>query len=276
MRHSSVRIVVLACVLLAAVPDRAAVAGSDSRTITVGHIARTYLRHVPRGGSGALPVVIGFHGSATTAAQIETMTRFSELADREGFVAVYPQAIEKSWYTTGRNPVDVAFVRALVDDLAGTVGIDRRRVFAAGISNGAQMAWQIACAAPDLVAAVGLVAGGYPKVCGDRRPPAIIFHGTADRLLPYGGRDGHRPIREFAAAWGAPADCAGDAIRGAVIFRKGDATAERWSCGRFEAVLYTLSGKGHTWPGSSAPDPTASRDVDASDAMWRFFRSVVR
>ncbi len=269
------RILAILCGFLAAVAATAVLgAPTEKRTLAVGERTRTYLVHVPAGARAPTPVVLSFHGSATDARRQEEISGFSALADGEGFVAVYPQAFGKSWHVSRPAPEEVAFVRALLDDLDRQHRIDRSRVFATGNSNGAQMAWRIACDAPELVAAVGLVAGRYPRVCGTSRPPAIIFHGTADRLFPYRGRTGMMAIPAFAAAWGAPAKCSDGRVDGEVIYRKGDATGRRWACGRFQAVLYTLRGKGHTWPGSPVPDPAASRDVDASLAMWRFFQEA--
>jgi polyhydroxybutyrate depolymerase len=168
---------------------------------------------------------------------------------------------------------DVAFAEAIVEAVADKVEIDLRRVYANGISNGAQMSWRLACNASDLFAAFGLVAGGYTEICGKGdRPPVILFHGTADRLLPYDGRSFFMPVRDFARGWAARAGCK-PAEQGEVIYRRGDATGELWRCEEGgEVVLYTLEGKGHSWPGSAMPARITSRDVDATAVMWEFFQ----
>src|SRR5438477_7723712 len=51
---------------------------------------RTYLLHMPvRTSSAPAPLVLAFHGGSQTADQMEEMSGFSELADREGFVVAY-------------------------------------------------------------------------------------------------------------------------------------------------------------------------------------------
>ncbi len=54
---------------------------------------------------------------------------------------------------------DVGFVAALIDCVAGWLPVDRRRVYAVGISNGAMMAARLASQLPDRIAAFGQVAG---------------------------------------------------------------------------------------------------------------------
>ncbi len=43
-------------------------------------------------------------------------------------------------------------------------------------------------------------------------------------------------------------------------------------CSRRVVVLYTLAGKGHSWPGSSMPARITSADINATTTMWTFFQ----
>jgi polyhydroxybutyrate depolymerase len=177
----------------------------------------------------------------------------------------------------GRSDADTVFTTAIIEKLATDHAIDRRRIYATGISNGAQMAWRLACDRPDIYAAFGFVSGGYLRVCGGPlRPPIVLFHGTTDRLLPYEGREMLMPVREFAMSWAARSGCR-MARQGEIIYRKGDATGERWACIPGQEVdLYTLDGKGHSWPGSNMPARITSQDVDATEVMWAFFKAHPR
>ncbi|HUL06952.1 MAG TPA: hypothetical protein VLV76_11510 [Candidatus Acidoferrum sp.] len=80
-------------------------------------------------------------------------------------------------------------------------------------------------------------------------------------------------VRAFAIGWAARTGCQ-PSSKGEVIYREGDATGERWACqpGR-EVELYTLDGKGHSWPGSMMPARITSQDVDATAVMWAFFKA---
>ena len=88
------------------------------------------------------------------------------VADREHFIAVYPNGTGRGRFLVwnagtccGRAPLqgidDVGFVRAMIDDLAKRTPIDRTRIYATGLSNGAMMTYRIAAEAPDLVARPG-------------------------------------------------------------------------------------------------------------------------
>jgi len=87
-------------------------------------------------------------------------------SDREHFIAVYPNGTGRGRFLVwnagtccGRAPLqgidDVGFVRAMIDDLAKRTPIDRTRIYATGLSNGAMMTYRIAAEAPDLVARPG-------------------------------------------------------------------------------------------------------------------------
>ena len=249
-------------------------AGTTVETLQVGGATRSYRVHFPATGNGPYPIVFSFHGLNSNAEQEERLSQFSALADRAGFIAVYPDGIGAKWRFMGRSDADILFTMAIVEKLAADRPIDRRRIYATGISNGAQMAWRLACDRPSAFAAFGFVSGGYFKVCGTpARPPIILFHGTSDRLLPYDGRGMLMPVREFAIGWAEREGCSLASL-GEVIYRRGDATGARWVCRPGEEVeLYTLQGKGHSWPGSSMPAWITSQDVDATAVMWTFFQA---
>jgi len=246
-------------------------------TLQIGGETRSLRLHMPsRGVDGPMPVILCFHGRTDNAARIEHWSGFSPIADREGFIAVYPDGLESRWRIRSAD-ADVAFVMEILARLAARFPIDPDRIYPTGISNGAQMAWLLACNRPAAFAAVGLVAGSYPQVtsAGDR-PPLIIFHGTLDLVLPYGGGKNAMPVRDFAVGWAARPGCRPGA-RGEMILRQGDALGERWCCSPGgEVDLYTLHGSGHSWPGSDMSPKITSRDVNASELMWEFFKAHPR
>lgn len=267
---------VLSAIMLSLIVVEAG-AATSIETVEAAGQKRSYRVHLPATGEGPYPVVFSFHGFNSNAEQEERVSQFSALADREGFIAVYPEGIDAKWRFMGRSDADVLFTLAIIDKLAAAQPIDRRRIYATGISNGAQMAWRLACDRPEVFAAFGFVSGGYFKVCdAPARPPVILFHGTSDRLLPYDGRGVLMPVRAFAIGWAARDECR-LASQGEVVYRQGDATGERWACRPGQEVeLYTLEGKGHSWPGSMMPARITSQDVDATSVMWAFFKAHMR
>lgn len=253
---------------------------------------RQYLLHVPARYDGATPtpLVISLHGGAMWAAAQRETSRWNELADQRGFIVVYPSGtgFPRKWNAMRPGPglaADVRFIADLIDTLRSAYRIDPARIYADGLSNGGGMAFVLSCALSDRVAAVGMVASAHflPwSWCTDRRAvPMIAFHGTADRVVPYRGgrswvsRDRFADIAVWTASWARRNRCAADPVESVVA---ADVTRREYpDCAHGAAVvLYTIMGGGHTWPGGAAlPEwfvgPT-SAGVDATSAMWAFFR----
>lgn len=243
------------------------VTGTEVITLQSGGETRTYRLHIPAGlPSGAAPLVISIHGLNSNAAQQESISQFSSLADQNGFIAAYPEGVDAKWRFAGKSDADVNFIAGVIDDVAKRHAVDRKKVMVNGISNGAQMSWRMACDRADLFSVAGFVSGGYPNACpGKAHPPTIIFHGTADKVLPYDGRGGQMPVPEFAAAW---AGCA-KGSKGTPVDTSGEATSVQFSCGGANVIFYTIADKGHSWPGSSMPANVTTSEVNASKEMLK-------
>jgi polyhydroxybutyrate depolymerase len=276
--------------------------GWSARTVVSDDRERCYHLYVPPGydPSEPAPVVVSMHGFLSNPNSQAAISGWHRLADREGFLVVYPQgtSFPKRWnagVTWGAAPVDdVQFFRRMLDDLSTVAAVDRSRVYVNGLSNGGGMAVRIACEASEQVAAIGLVAAAVVGLenCNPSRPvPAMAFHGTADPVVPYEGGDmrGHvlpwgadltdAPVyfvgaEEWAAIWAMDNGCNPTP---AVIPTRGDVRGVQYaSCDQDAVViLYTIVDGGHTWPGG-APIPgvgKTSTDIDASEEMWRFFEA---
>jgi len=289
------RAVVVAALVVAAC---SAAAETIERQLRVGTRERSYEIDLParRDRAEALPVVVVFHGGGGNADSVRRQTRMSAKGDAEGFIAVYPQGSGgiagklRTWnagtccgYAMQQRIDEIAFVAALLDDLQATVAIDRARVYATGISNGAMMAYEVACALADRVAAIAVVAGEMTALdrCRPTRPvPVLVIHGSADRNLPVDGGIGAKAfavheVRSVASAldfWRRHDGCGNDArveIDGAVR------RTRYLACGGDAAVeLISIEGGGHSWPGGDRLarflDPP-SPAVDATAEVWRFF-----
>jgi len=240
---------------------------SDEVTLNVEGTKRLFLLHVPPGHSTSpMPVVIAFHGFNETAANLEKVTGTSNFADDAGFIAVYPQGEKNEWHVFGLNDVDVIFVRAIVDYLEKNYSIDKNRIYAEGISNGAQMSYRLGCDASDIFAAYVMNAGNYSPNCKPSvKRPVLMIHGTEDRLLPYSGRGLLEGPRQMAARWAAIDDCHPSPK---TFLEKGDVTAEEWHCEGGPLVqLYTVRGQGHV---------ARTQDVKLMQVMWDFFEQHPR
>lgn len=270
--------------------------GTIERRLVVGGATRTYLLHAGGAPKPGRPLVLVLHGWHGRAAGIERRTKgaFDRLADRDGAVVVYPQALgDPRWndgWETGPgapSPDDLGFLSALVDLLAAELGIDRKQVYAAGFSNGAGMAYRLACQRPDLVAAVAPVSGdmsaAVASACRPAVPVSIIaMHGTADPIVPFGSAQ-QNDIQTWVRRDACPTQPTSSQMPD--VDPK-DGTRTRVDvfapcASGTEVAFYTIEGGGHEWPGGEpisrfVNHGNTPRDFDAAAVIWDFFRTHAR
>jgi polyhydroxybutyrate depolymerase len=184
-------------------PTTALDPGDSNGSIMVSGMARDYILHVPDGYTGMTPVplLVDLHPLLTDAQYQRTSSGYAALADREGFVVVYPDGIDNAWNigpccTRSRDVDDLGFVRALVDEIKRQACIDPKRVYAAGFSMGGGMSHFLGCKAADVFAAVAPAAFDLIEeyTCEPSRPITVIaFRGTADFIVPYSGGESVPP-----------------------------------------------------------------------------------
>jgi polyhydroxybutyrate depolymerase len=178
----------------------------------------------------------------------------------------------------------------LLDSLRRELPVDPRRVFATGISNGAAIAFRLACDLPGTFAAIAPVAGGLAAELENRCAAAspislVMFQGTLDRLMPYDGGDLSQrrgrvlPAVTTASLFARVDGCADKPVDGAEPDTVTDGTRVRRSSypgcreGR-DVLLFTIEGGGHTWPGGPPVGRSVglvTRDLDATRVMLDFF-----
>ena len=282
-----------------AVARRRVRAADPQRTIVVGGRVRTYRIHLPAGSPGGpRPLVILLHGRGGTGSGMNTLTGFDAVADHHGVIAVYPDGVDHSWADSLNTPAeragvnDVAFIRALIDLLRSQYSIDRHRIYAAGMSNGAMMTERLGCDLANRIAAIAPVAGPMPQPlaagCRPTRPlPVLEIHGTDDPIVAYGGGQitgGAGSVLSAPATfslWGSLDGCRSAATQTSLPQRIDDGTTVQLRsyprCHAGVAVkLYTVAGGGHTWPDGLPYLPRfligrTSRQFNASETIWEFF-----
>ena len=284
--------------------------GDHQRWLEVGGRSRNYLVHLPPETKRPMigdhvakwPVVLVFHGGGSNAEIMSRFTGMNETADKAGFIAVYPNGTGRldrvltfnggncCGYAERQNIDDVAFVRALLDDLVKVSPIDEKRIFATGMSNGGIMSYRLASELSDRIAAIAPVGGPMgTETCHPKQPvPVLHFHGTDDKYAPFKGGRGdnsltqtdfysvEHSINTWVKANGCDSkptetELPDKAIDGTQVIRK------VWGNGRAgsEVILIEIRGGGHTWPGHPSGAKflgTTTRDINANDLMWEFFQ----
>jgi polyhydroxybutyrate depolymerase len=193
--------------------SRPAVAAGSNVQITVpiaprlagGATRRTAVVHVPRGyrAGTPTPVVLEFHGAApnATAAGYLRTSPLARIADRAGFLDVFPQGLRMwtgnfGWNAYGPvlHPIaELPFVEVLIARLERDFCVNRREIYASGISTGANMVNYLAChQTAREIAAIAPVAGPMygqdDGPCAPPRPvPILDIHSVNDPAVPYGG-----------------------------------------------------------------------------------------
>lgn len=292
-----VRILLVILALLALIAAVVAVVftqlDKSNGSIQSSGMRRTYLLHVPANLdlSKLVPLVISLHGFAEWPAHQIQISGWNDLADKQGFLVVYPSGtgFPKRWKAGGQPAgaadkwQDVTFISDLIDELQKQYNIDPARIYANGLSNGGGMAYLLGCTLSDRIAAVGSVAGAFVfplEECQPARPvPMIAFHGTADPIVPYLGG----PTRDFIfpsiPQWmAARAQINGCNAAPTQLPASGEASGVRYSGCLQEAdvVFYSIQDGGHSWPGGE-PLPEwivghTSKDILATRTMWEFFQ----
>ncbi len=175
--------------------------GDSSRTVTVGGTTRRYLLHVPPAYDGrtSSALVVDFHGMGESGTSERMSSPYPAVLDPEGVIMAFPDGLDgpagAAWNVGPccvANVDDVAFTRALVEQVRGLACIDSARIYAVGVLTGGGMAHYLGCHAADLFAAVAPAAFDLLEEnaddCTPARPISVIaFRGTADARVPYAG-----------------------------------------------------------------------------------------
>ncbi len=282
-------------------------ASVEHDSLRVGDLTRSYVFYAPAGLAPNAPLVLALHGSMGSAEQMRQATGygFERLADRHGFVVVYPEGYEGHWndcrkkgpYAAKRLGIDdVGYMRALVAHFRSTHRVDPSQVFAVGLSNGGHLSYRLALEAPDLVRAVAAVGANLPvpeNLDCTPTPGAtsvLILNGTADPINPYRGGKvtlfgfgdrGHvLSSRESAAFFARRNGIAISPVVEMIPHPEGSSptSAERalWdSPTGADVLLYTIHNGGHTIPQPHARFPRllgrTHRALDGPAEIWHFF-----
>ena len=256
------------------------------------------------------PLVFILHGGGGTAKAMVRFVgrRFNRLAEREGFIAVYPNGFKKGWNDSARDTLaaarrlnidDVGFFDAMINDLEQKLSINKNQIFACGISNGGFMVQRLAFERPEIFKAIAVVAANLSEDQSQKSLPAnpvsvLFMCGTSDPLVPYNG--GHvtvlkqkrgkvKSMKETVEYWKKIDGCSAKDFEyqfpDANQHDKSTAVKTTWYNPDQPDLKVTdikIENGGHTWPGGKQYLPkalvgTVNRDFNACDEIWGFFKT---
>lgn len=312
--RASIPLVGIACIILSCtrIPRLELTERDVGLSLEHDGFEREFILHVPEGYENLqkLPLLIALHGGGGTAKGMVRLTkqRFNELADRDGFLVVYPQGLEKSWNDERNDPIsyahkndidDIGFLEKLIEKMEQEYKADPERIFVTGISNGGFMSIRVSRELATTVRGAAPVTASIPLEARDAHLAAapaniMLMNGTGDPLVPYEGGEvevlGKKrgkivSTEEAIAIFLQRNGCSDephiekledkDPADGTRVIRYDYTNAQTGN----RVVLMKVRGGGHTWPGGwqylgEKLIGRTSQDVNGCDEIWEFFRSL--
>ncbi|MEO8661136.1 MAG: PHB depolymerase family esterase [Bryobacteraceae bacterium] len=312
MKYTIACLSFFATLALGQTPPATLASGNYNKSLTWGGLTRTYIVHVPPAYNcrDTLPVVMVLHGAGGSAIQAQTSYRMDPVADRNGFLAVYPDGTGTTVFGIGlftwnavyccgtsvpNNIDDMGFLGALLDQLPKDFKVDTNRIYASGISNGGMMSYRLGAEVSDRIAAIGVVSGAIGGTGGTQaggvtfkipqpaRPvPVLIFHGKQDGTILYdGGNAGEAldparidlSVADAVDFWTKADSCT---TKTSTTLASGNIVHDSHTgCAPNTSVeLYTINDGSHSWPGAKIPfvqQDSPNEQISASELAWKFF-----
>ena len=266
--------------------------------------------YLPAGLNPRAPVpLVLLHGCRQGSVDFAQDSGFTGAADADGFVVVAPRQELRHqlgrcwrWYDSGHQQRDLGEPALLAGIVAEVLGrdtefrIDRRRVYAAGLSAGGAMALILATTYPDVIAAAGVhsatayrsatqsfralsamaARGTAPRGATGEMAPVVLIHGTGDQVVRPTNAD------RIVDQWLTSRDDGGAWRRVRTLARTRSFVVDgrrcirtRWYSLRGRRVLeyWRVDGLAHAWSGGrtsgSYIDPSGP---EATQIMTSFFR----
>jgi len=262
-----------------------------SQIIDSDTIFREFILQVPQNYNENIPtpLIINMHGFGDCASDysetIGDFYNFSELANDENIIVVYPQGAyrpekEDTYWEPGDTGIDniyendVYFIEELIASLKNEFNINSEMIYACGYSNGGMMAYSLACNRSSLFAAIGIMSGTMlDEDCFlDKAVPIIKFHGIEDGVLPYNGNVWYQSVEEVINFWLDQNNINSSSLTSTQL-NGGNVIVDKYSGGNNNSCieLYTINEEfdkpgDHVWFSDAIEGTTPNR------IMWNFFK----
>lgn len=177
--------------------------GSDASESTQAVEERIPGKLLPPDLGADRPLIVLLHWYSGRVEEVIDRFGIGQVAYASGWVVVAPTGLSDSrgqpyWNATPtccdrdlRGNDDVSYLRGFIADAVERYPVDPNRVVVVGLSNGAFMAYRLACEASDLVTAIVAIAGVEsldPIACSPAHPVSVLhIHGINDRAVFFQG-----------------------------------------------------------------------------------------
>lgn len=261
--------------------------------------ARGYILVIPTSykHGKAAPLILVFHGAGQDANTFATRRDdLRALADREGFLLVFPQATEingktRWWPLPAQAGVlsanDLGFTNRLLEDLQAALSVDTRRIYAAGFSSGGAFVHFLGAQTRNVFAGLAAVASslgtsepGSAALLLPPQPqqpiPILLINGLQDPYHPWEGGVNSAgaqvtSVREMVEFWVRNNGCQPDSAEQGLTNRAGALYRFSGCQNGAEVALVALTLMDHRWP-----DRSANFLFDANIALIEFFKQHTR
>jgi len=231
------------------------------QTFPLGSLGCTQLSPPNLLADERVPLVVLLHGFNTSPSQEIGHGNWDEAVVRRRFVLAAPESNASSWNAGGCCGLskslqidDVVRLRRLIEEMSRQPGIDAKRIYLVGDSNGGMMTYRFLCSDAARLAGAASVEGTRVAGCTPNAPiPFLHVAGLADMTVPFEGGQSlaawvlgvtFAPVTDSLEQFTEALNCATPSMNTA-----GNVTTTRWTCERGTPVqLVTLAGWGHAWP----------------------------
>jgi polyhydroxybutyrate depolymerase len=255
--------------------------GSNAAAVTAAGIQRQFVYYAPPelDPTIAAPVVIVAHGWTMSGQQMADITHYQSLADREGFVVMFPdgQPLSVGPWNVGEGACpsnlgilplgigdDQAFMDAMLAFAEADRCVDRRHLFVTGFSMGGYFTNETGCLRSDIAAIAPHSGGSHDlSACPGKRKPVILFHGTMDGLIPVAC--GTEARDRWVERNGCSIEVESVAVEG------GHCEYSKGCPADGQVALCLFDGMDHGWAGGDGTYGFPNFE-SASELGWNFFR----
>lgn len=257
-------------------------------------IKREYYVYLPSSYNkdSIIPVMFNFHGGSGNIADAIEYSDMRSLADINGFILLYPQAIGDQTDSSKPSPVwtyktiaataavdNIGFIEVIIDSLAAEYNIDQERIYACGYSNGGEFSQELAVRLSSRIASIASVSSSMQVETFNQteqkpmHPFAVLtINGTEDNYYQYNGTLPYfESIAQLNNYWTNHNQCNTTplVVQLANTNTTDGSTVERHTWSNVTGEVYVehlkIIGGGHDFPGSFG-----NMDINSNNEIWNF------